>query len=95
MVGIADAADFRERKSLSADVYKRQEVGFIWEATLNCGDSSEKIYQYISRCQLVAFLAAARYCVSPPKNFSYNNDWRSERFFKNDTYKKEAGNEKD
>lgn len=71
------------------------EVGFIWEATLNCGDSSEKIYQYISRCQLVAFLAAARYFVSPPKNFSYNNDWRSERFFKNDTYKKEAGNEKD
>lgn len=71
------------------------DIGFIWEATLNGGDSSEKIYQYISRCELVAFLAAAMYFMRPPKNFSYKNDWRGGRYFKNDTYKKEAGNEKD
>ena len=71
------------------------EVGFIWEATLNCGDSSEKIYQYVSRCELVAFFAAARYFMHPPTNFSYQNNWRSERFFKNDTYKKEVNDEKD
>ena len=70
-------------------------IGFIWEATLNGGDSSEKIYQYISRCELVAFIAAARYVLTPPTNFSYNNDWRSERYFKNDTYKKEPADEKD
>lgn len=70
-------------------------IGFIWEATLNSGDSSEKIYQYISRCELVAFIAAARYVLTPPTNFSYNNDWRSERYFKNDTYKKEPSDEKD
>ncbi len=69
-------------------------IGFIWEATLNGGDSSEKIYQYISRCELVAFIAAARYVICPPTNFSYNNDWRSERYFKNDTYK-EREDEKD
>ena len=66
------------------------EIGFIWEATLNGGDSSEKIYQYISRCELVAFIAAARDVISPPTNFSYNNDWRYERYFKNDTYKEGA-----
>lgn len=70
-------------------------IGFIWEATLNGGDSSEKIYQYIARCELVAFIAAARYLMRPPTNFSYNNDWRSERYFRNDTYKKESGDEKD
>lgn len=71
------------------------DIGFIWEATLNGGDSSEKIYQYISRCDLVTFLAAARYFVSPPTNFSYQNDWRGGRYFKNDTYKKEVNHEKD
>ena len=69
------------------------DLGFIWEATLNGGNNSEKIYQYISRSELVAFLAAAKYFMSPPHNFSYNNDWRTERYFKNDTYKKENGNE--
>ncbi len=71
------------------------EIGFIWEATLNGGDSSEKIYQYIARCELIAFIAAMRYVISPPTNFSYNNDWRQERYFRNDTYKKENGDEKD
>ena len=71
------------------------DIGFIWEATLNGGDSSEKIYQYISRCELVAFFAAARYFMCPPTNFSYNNDWHRERYFKNDTYKKETNDEKD
>lgn len=71
------------------------DIGFIWEATLNGGDSSEKIYQYISRCELVAFLAAAMYFMRPPKNFSYQTDWRGERYFKNDTYKKEVNHEKD
>ena len=69
--------------------------GFIWEATLNGGNSSEKIYQYISRCELVVFIAATRYVLYPPSNFSYNNECRNERFFKNDTYKKESENEKE
>lgn len=71
------------------------DIGLIWEATLNGGDSSEKIYQYISRCELVAFLTAARYFMRPPTNFSYSNEWRHERYLKNDTYKKESGDEKE
>lgn len=71
------------------------EIGLIWEATLNGGENSEKIYQYISRCELVAFFAAAKYVIRPPRNFSYNNDWRQERYFKNDTYKKEDADEKE
>lgn len=71
------------------------EIGLIWEATLNGGENSEKIYQYISRCELVAFIAAAKYVIRPPRNFSYNNDWRQERYFKNDTYKKEDADEKE
>ncbi|MGN0687765.1 MAG: helix-turn-helix domain-containing protein [Oscillospiraceae bacterium] len=70
------------------------DIGFIWEATLNGGDSSEKIYQYISRCELVAFLAAARYFMRPPNSFGYSSEWRNERYLKNDTYKKENGDEK-
>lgn len=70
-------------------------IGFIWEATLNGGDSSEKIYQYISRCELVAFLAAARYFMYPPNNFGYSSDGRNERYLKNNTYKKESGDEKE
>ena len=71
------------------------DIGFIWEATLNGGDSSEKIYQYISRCELVAFLTAARYSMYPPTNFGYSSDGRHERYLKNDTYKKENGDEKE
>ena len=71
------------------------DMGFIWEATLNGGNSSEKIYQYISRCELVVFIAVIRYVLYPPSNFSYNNECRNERFFKNDTYKKEGENEKE
>lgn len=71
------------------------DIGFIWEATLNGGDSSEKIYQYISRCELVAFLAAARYFMYPPNNFGYSSDGRHERYLKNDTYKKEDRDEKE
>lgn len=74
------------------------DIGFIWEATLNGGENSEKIYQYISRCELVAFLTSARYFVSPPRSFGYSSDGRNDRYFKNDTYKdidkKEGNNEK-
>lgn len=70
------------------------DIGLIWEATLNGGENSEKIYQYISRCELVAFLAAARYFMCPPTSFGYSSDGRNERYLKNDTYKKESGDEK-
>ncbi|MGN1340155.1 MAG: helix-turn-helix domain-containing protein [Oscillospiraceae bacterium] len=70
------------------------DIGLIWEATLNGGENSEKIYQYISRCELVAFLAAARYFMCPPNSFGYSSDGRQERYLKNDTYKKENGDEK-
>ena len=70
------------------------DIGLIWEATLNGGDSSEKIYQYISRCELVAFLTAARYFMCPPNSFGFSSEWRHERYLKNDTYKKEGNNEK-
>lgn len=69
------------------------DIGLIWEATLNGGENSEKIYQYISRCELVAFLAAARYFMCPPTSFGYSSDGRNERYLKNDTYKKESGDE--
>ena len=71
------------------------DIGLIWEATLNGGDSTEKIYQYISRCELVAFLTAARYFMCPPNSFGYSSEWRQERYLKNDTYKKENGDEKE
>ena len=71
------------------------DIGFIWEATLNGGNDSEKIYQYISRCELVVFLAAARYFIHPPANFGYSSEGRNERYLKNDTYKKENGDEKE
>ncbi|MGN1108614.1 MAG: helix-turn-helix domain-containing protein [Oscillospiraceae bacterium] len=71
------------------------DIGLIWEATLNGGENSEKIYQYISRCELVAFLTAARYFMCPPNSFGYSTDWRHERYLKNDTYKKENGDEKE
>lgn len=62
-------------------------IGLIWEATLNDGDSSEKIYQYISRCELVAFLAATKYFMCPPDSFNYSTDVRKAQYFKKDTYK--------
>ena len=71
------------------------DIGLIWEATLNGGDSTEKIYQYISRCELVAFLTAARYFMCPPNSFGYSSEWRQKRYLKNDTYKKENGDEKE
>ncbi|MCI5667144.1 MAG: helix-turn-helix transcriptional regulator [Oscillospiraceae bacterium] len=70
------------------------DIRFIWEATLNSGESSEKIYQFLARCELVAFLTAARYFMVPPSSFNYNSDCRHKRYFINDTYKKEGGNEK-
>lgn len=51
------------------------------------GDSSEKIYQYISRCELVAFLAATKYFMCPPVSFNYSTDVRKAQYFKKDTYK--------
>ena len=71
------------------------EIGLIWEATLNGGNNSEKIYQYISRCELIAFLTAARYFMSPPQSFGYSSEGRNERYLKNDTYKREGSNEKE
>lgn len=71
------------------------EIGLIWEATLNGGDSSEKIYQYISRCELIAFLTAARYFMYPPRSFGYSSEGRNERYLKNDTYMGEGSNEKE
>ncbi len=70
------------------------DIRFIWEATLNDGESSERIYQFLARCELVAFLTAARYFMIPPNSFNYNSDCRHKRYFINDTYKKESGNEK-
>lgn len=70
------------------------DIRFIWEATLNDGESSERIYQFLARCELVAFLTAARYFMIPPTSFNYNSDCRHKRYFINDTYKKEGGNEK-
>lgn len=70
------------------------DIRFIWEATLNVGESSEKIYQYLARCELVAFLTAARSFMCPPTSFNYNSDCRHKRYFINDTYKKEGNNEK-
>ena len=71
------------------------DIRFIWEATLNVGESSEKIYQFLARCELVAFLTAARYFMCPPNSFNYNSDCRHKRYFINDTYKKEVGDEKE
>ncbi len=71
------------------------DIRFIWEATLNGGESSEKIYQFLARCELVAFLTAARYFMIPPTSFNYNSDCRHKRYFINDTYKKENGYEKE
>lgn len=70
------------------------DIRFIWEATLNDGESREKIYQFLARCELVAFLTAARYFITPPTSFNYNSDCRHKRYFINDTYKKESGDEK-
>ena len=71
------------------------DIRFIWEATLNDGESDEKIYQFLARCELVAFLTAARYFMVPPNSFNYNSDCRHKRYLKNDTYKKESGDEKE
>lgn len=71
------------------------EIGLIWEATLNDGDGSEKIYQYISRYGLVAFLTATKYFITPPHNFNYSVGNYQGPFLRNDTYKKEDESEKD
>ena len=69
------------------------DIRFIWEATLNDGEGSERIYQFLARCELVAFLCAARYFMNPPTSFNYNSDCRHKRYFINDTYKKESSDE--
>ncbi len=71
------------------------DIGLIWEATLNDGDCSEKIYQYISRYGLVAFLTATKYFIAPPHNFNYSVGNYQGPFLRNDTYKKEDESEKD
>ncbi len=71
------------------------DISLIWEATLNGGDNSEKIYQYISRCELVAFLTAARYFMCPPQSYTYHTKWRNSAYLKNDTYKEEKHDEEE
>lgn len=64
-------------------------IGIIWEANLTVGENTEKIYQYISKCDFISFLNSSRTIIHRPQSFSYYLDnGTRKRYFKNDTYKK-------
>ncbi len=63
---------------------------FICEMEYNNGESEEKIYQYLSGCNFISFITFTRALLIRPKNFQYQNRWRTSPLFKNDTYKKKG-----
>ena len=69
---------------------------FIWEATLKGGEKEdEKIYQYLADYTLIPFLTFTFTLINHPNNFNYQNSWRENPFFKNDTYKEKKTDEKE
>ncbi len=64
-------------------------LGFIWEASLNGGKTSEKIYQYSAAKQFLPFLTFAWLLLHPPTGFSYSTQGRQAPFFERDTYKED------
>lgn len=61
---------------------------FIWEANLDMGKNSEKIYQCKVGCDFVSLMYFAQVLLQRPYNFIYQNDSRSTPYFKSKTYKK-------
>ena len=70
------------------------DFGLIWEATLEGGKSSEKIYQYLADCTFPLLLAFTSTFLNRPTSFNYQTGTRNSPYMKHDTYK-EHKNEKD
>lgn len=66
-----------------------RELDLIWEATLNEGTESEKIYQFRAGCDFLSFLNFTRTLLSRPCSFNYHQCVREEPFFQNKTHLKE------
>ena len=68
----------------------------IWEATLNGGTKgSEKIFQYLADYTLIPFLTFTMTLINRPNSFNHQNSGREKPFFKNDTYKNNANQNKE
>lgn len=64
------------------------ELGFLWNADFNTGNSSERIYHYTPGVSFVAFITFTHFLLHRPYHYNYQNNSRpKEIFFKNDTYK--------
>lgn len=70
------------------------EFNLIWEATLEGGKSSEKIYQYLADCTFPLLLAFTVTFLKRPSSFYYQTGARNSPYMKHDTYK-EHKDEKD
>ena len=64
------------------------EMGFLWNADFNVGNSSERIYQCIPKHDFVSFMTFVHVLIHHPNSFNYQSNARLDApFFKNDTYK--------
>ncbi len=70
------------------------EFHFIWEATLDGGEQTEKIYQYLADCTFPLFLTFVKTLLNRPGSFNFGTNQRNSPYMKNDTYK-ERKDEKD
>lgn len=64
---------------------------FIWEANLDMGENSEKIYQCTVGCNFVSLMYFVQTLLERPVNFNYHTDSRNNPYFKDKTYKKFFG----
>lgn len=65
------------------------EFGFVWEATLEGGDKSERIYQYLADCTFPIFLTFVKTMLRRPSSFNFQTNSRTSPYMKHDTYKEQ------
>ena len=76
------------RENAEEIVNGMDELGFLWNADFNTGNSSERIYQCAPKLSFVSFMTFAHILIHRPDSFNYQSNARmSAPYFKNDTYK--------
>lgn len=63
--------------------------GLVWEADLNSGNTSDKIYQCHTNLNFLIFMTFTRTLLNRPTSFNYHSSEADKEFFKHDTYKHE------
>ena len=69
-------------------INKMNELGFLWNADFNVGNSSERIYQCVPKLSFVSFMTFVHTLLHRPDSFNYQSNYRPDiPYLKNDTYK--------